>query len=89
MDKRSIPEDQQAAAELYRLAQAARLLRLYRETEGRPAAVTPDELGRWVRAHPDVSKNGEPSPEDVAQVERDHPELAQRARGERPASGSA
>jgi hypothetical protein len=40
MDKRSIPEDQQAAAELYRLAQAARLLRLYRETEGRPAAVT-------------------------------------------------
>ena len=59
MDK----ESDQVAAELYRLAQATALLRLYSKSEGREAA-NPEILTEWLKNHPEKS------------VERARPDLA-------------
>jgi hypothetical protein len=68
----------QASAELWRLANAAKLMRLYRERTGQPLTDM-DAFSRWVSANPEV-RTLEPSPEDIESVERDHPELARIAR---------
>jgi hypothetical protein len=68
----------QASAELWRLANAAKLIRLYRERSGQPLTDM-DAFSRWVSANPQV-KTLEPSREDIESVERDHPELARIAR---------
>jgi hypothetical protein len=62
MTKQSDPES--AAAQLYRLAQAHRLLRLYRE----------GTLGE----EPEL-RDMDPAPEDYRAVEQAHPDLARRA----------
>jgi hypothetical protein len=68
----------QASAELWRLTNAAKLMRLYRERTGQPLTDM-DTFSRWVSANPEV-KTLEPSREDIESVERDHPELARIAR---------
>lgn len=61
-------KSEQAAAELYRLAQAAALLRRYRESEGHDAPSC-EALAEWVQAQI------EPSPADYEAVNRAHPDL--------------
>ncbi len=63
----------QASAELYRLAQAAVVLRLYRETHGYDAP-TIEELYAWVDRN--VRRPIKPADEDYEQVHAEHPELA-------------
>jgi hypothetical protein len=73
----------QASVELWRLANATKLIRLYRERTGRPLTDM-DAFSRWVSANLEV-RTLEPSREDIESVERDHPELARIARtGDKP-----
>jgi hypothetical protein len=67
------------AAELYRLAQAGALLRLYEEHEGHPCA-SAQAMAAWVDT---ARKTGrlpagsiKPSAADLEQARRSHPELA-------------
>jgi hypothetical protein len=68
----------EAAAELSRLVQGAKLLRLYRERTGQTVKDM-EELARWVSDHPEV-KALEPSREDVEGIERNRPDLVRIAR---------
>jgi hypothetical protein len=77
-NRRRVMEGSEAAAELWRLANAAKLIRLYRERTGQPL-MDMDAFSRWVSANPEV-KTLEPSREDIEAVERDHPQLARIAR---------
>jgi hypothetical protein len=69
-------EAQQAEAELYRLAQAEAMLRLFKQEKGY-AARNIRELEAWVASA--SKKKFAPSKEDIKQVEQEHPELVQRA----------
>lgn len=60
-------ESEEAAAQLYRLAQATALLRRYQTHEGHPAE-SPKALGEWLRRHPEF-RGIPPSPVDYAKVE--------------------
>ena len=71
MDK----ERDQAAANLYRVAQATALLRLYSKSEGREAA-NPEILTEWLKNHPEVRRPIKPSRVDHKSVERARPDLA-------------
>jgi hypothetical protein len=79
---------QDAAAELYRLAQAETLLRLFRHYHGRPAA-TPAEVEAWVveidllRGEPLV-----PTDDDLRMVQRANPDLYALATGAREGRSS-
>jgi plasmid replication initiation protein len=65
-------ESERAAAELYRLAQATALLRLYRDHEGREAQ-TCEEVSEWAQQHPEVSR--EQTDADFDAVSRRYPHL--------------
>jgi hypothetical protein len=65
-----------AAAQVFRLAQAHALLRLYRESVGRDAEST-DDLLRWVAARPPEQKRPiEPTEADYEAARRENPLLA-------------
>jgi hypothetical protein len=77
------PESTKAAAELYRLAQATALLRLYRESEGHEAPST-NALSTWLQRHPEISKPIRPTEADHQTVSLARPELAQLANRSNP-----
>ena len=65
----------EAAAELYRLAQATAFLRMYREAHGHE----PDSIQSmtvWAKRHGPI----EPTDADHAEIARTHPDLFARAR---------
>ena len=76
------PESTQAAAKLYRLAQAAALQRRFHTAEGR-SPTTAQELAEWHTRHPELH-GVPPAPPDYAEVERDHPDLVALARRSDP-----
>jgi hypothetical protein len=77
-NRRRVMDSAEAAAELSRLVQGAKLLRLYRERTGQTVKDM-EELARWVSDHPEV-KALEPSREDVEGIERNRPDLVRIAR---------
>jgi hypothetical protein len=78
-DKKSL----KAAAQLYRLAQARRLLRLYRESEGHDAP-SAEALAAWRRRMAPSGEKIRPAGEDVAAIDREHPDLVALARRGNP-----
>jgi hypothetical protein len=72
--KRTDPKSDQAAAEMYRLAQAKALLRRYREETGQePESL--EALAAWAAEHP-TKPWQPPTAADHETVAREHPELA-------------
>lgn len=74
----------EAAAQLYRLAEAAARFRLYREREGHEAT-SPLALAVWMQRR--QWKPIEPTPADHEAVRREHPELVLLANGSSPHPG--
>ncbi len=73
----------EAAAHLYRLAQAHALLRLYRESEGHDAPSC-EALADWRRRTAPSGEKIQPADEDVAAIDREHPDLVALARRSNP-----
>ena len=57
---------------MHRLAQATALVRLFRESGGRPAT-SPTEVSEWALRH--HFRDIRPTREDYAAAEREHPDL--------------
>jgi hypothetical protein len=71
------PDSVSAAAELYQLAQAHALIRMYRESEGHEPTST-KVLEEWCERRP-RSKQLIPTDEDHEAVRRERPDLVRRA----------
>ena len=72
-------KSEEAAAELYRMAQATALLRLYHEKHG-PAHASSKAVTNWARSQP-FRVPITPTDADIRAVEREHPDLVALARG--------
>jgi hypothetical protein len=61
----SDPKSEQAAAHLYRLAEATALLRMYEESEGREPK-NMKQLVAWLDRHPEIPRPIQPTAADLA-----------------------
>lgn len=74
-------ESTSATADLYRLAHAAALLRLYRESTGQDAPSV-EALAAWKRDRP--TRVVQPDAADIEAVRAERPDLAALANGSNP-----